>query len=44
MDTSWVFGLKEFLTTIVAIGGAVAVIYGWIIRPFKKQAELDQQQ
>ena len=44
MDTQWVFGLKELLTAIVAIFGAIGVIYGWIIRPFKKQAELDQEQ
>ena len=44
MDTQWAFGLKEFLTTIVAIGGAIGVIYGWLVRPFKKQAELDREQ
>ena len=44
MDTQWVFGLKELLTAIVAIFGAIGVIYGWIIRPFRKQAELDREQ
>ena len=32
------------LTAIIAIVGAIGVIYGWVIRPFKKQAEMDRQQ
>lgn len=44
MDTQWIFGLKELLTAIVAIFGAIGVIYGWIVRPLKKQAERDREQ
>ncbi len=42
--TQWLFGAKDFLTAIVALVGAIAVIYGWVVRPFKKQAELDRIQ
>lgn len=42
--STWLFGIKELLTAIVAIVGAIGVIYGWVIRPFKKQAELDKEQ
>ncbi len=40
----WILGAKELLTAVIAIVGAVGVIYGWVVRPFKKQAELDRQQ
>lgn len=36
--------MKELLTAIVAIVGAIGVIYGWVIRPFRKQAEMDREQ
>lgn len=41
---NWIIGAKEILTAFVALIGAVAVIYGWVVRPFKKQAELDKAQ
>lgn len=41
---NWIFGAKEIVTALVALIGALAVIYGWVIRPFKKQAELDRIQ
>lgn len=42
--TTFVFGAKEWLTAIVALVGAVAVIAGWVVRPIKKQAALDRLQ
>lgn len=41
---NWIIGAKEIVTALVALVGALAVIYGWVIRPFKKQAELDREQ
>ena len=46
--STWFFGVKDWLTALVAIIAAVGTIYGWVIRPIKQsiqhQQELDQQQ
>ena len=38
------FTLKDWVTAIVALVGAVGIIVGWIVRPIKKQQELDKVQ
>ena len=42
--TEWIFGAKELLTAVVALVGAIAVIYGWLIKPIRKQQDLDRVQ
>lgn len=46
--SAWFFGVKDWLTALVAIVAAVGTIYGWVIRPIKQsilhQQELDKQQ
>lgn len=45
---AWFFGVKDWLTALVAIMAAVGTIYGWVIRPIKQsiqhQQELDKKQ
>lgn len=41
---SWLGYLKDILTYLVAIGTAVAAIRAFIMKPLKKQAELDKLQ
>ena len=40
----WIRMIKDILTYIVAIGGAVVAIRSWLIKPIKKQMELDKEQ
>ncbi len=42
--TGWLFSARDLLTALVAVVTAVGVIYGWVVRPIKKQQELDKQQ
>ena len=41
---SFFLQIKEILVATVAAAGAIAAIYGWIVKPFKKQIELDKKQ
>lgn len=40
----WLFTARDLLTALVAVVTAVGVIYGWVVRPIRKQQELDKQQ
>ena len=42
--SGWLFSARDLLTALVAVVTAVGVIYGWVVRPIKKQQELDKQQ
>jgi len=42
--SGWLFTARDLLTALVAVVTAVGVIYGWVVRPIKKQQELDKQQ
>ena len=40
----WLFSARDLLTALVAVVTAVGVIYGWVVRPIKKQQQLDKEQ
>ena len=42
--SGWLFTARDLLTALVAVVTAVGVIYGWVIRPIRKQQELDKIQ
>ena len=42
--SGWLFTARDLLTALVAVVTAVGVIYGWVVRPIKKQQELDKAQ
>lgn len=42
--SGWLFSVRDLLTALVAVVTAVGVIYGWVIKPIKRQQELDKLQ
>ena len=40
----WIFTVRDLLTALVSVVTAVGVIYGWVVKPIKRQQELDKQQ
>ena len=42
--SGWLFSVRDLLTALVAVVTAVGVIYGWVVKPIKRQQELDKLQ